>query len=68
MTNNENKTSNPGGVGFTGALTIVFVVLRLCGVINWSWIWVLFPFWGSIALAVIISVVICAVRLWGGKS
>lgn len=24
-------------------LTIAFTVLKLCGVINWSWFWVLFP-------------------------
>ena len=26
-------------------LGIIFVVLKLCGVISWSWWWVLCPFW-----------------------
>ena len=26
-----------------GMLAIVFIALKLCGVINWSWCWVLFP-------------------------
>ena len=36
-------------------LGIVFVVLKLTGVIGWSWWWVLAPFWvpAAIVLAVI---------------
>ena len=37
----ENKSS--GGIGFCGLLTIAFIVLKLCGVIEWSWFWVLSP-------------------------
>ncbi len=32
-----------GGIGFVGILQIVFIVLKLIGVINWSWWLVLFP-------------------------
>lgn len=40
----EIKVSNyGGGVSFTGLLTIAFVVLKLTGVINWSWWLVLLP-------------------------
>lgn len=31
-------------------LTIVFVVLKLCAVIMWSWWWVLCPMWFPIVL------------------
>jgi len=34
-----------------GLLGIVFVALKLCGVIGWSWWWVTAPFWGGLALA-----------------
>lgn len=37
------ESRNNNGIGFVGLLTIVFVVLKLCGVINWSWWWVLSP-------------------------
>lgn len=37
-------------------LFIVFLVLKLCGVITWAWIWVLSPIWLPIAIAVIIFV------------
>jgi hypothetical protein len=39
-----------------GILGIVFVTLKLCGVINWSWWWVLLPFYGPLALALVLLV------------
>lgn len=39
-------------IGFFGLLTILFVGLKLAGFIDWSWVWVLAPFWISILLAV----------------
>lgn len=33
------------GIGFTGLLAIVFIALKLGGVIVWSWWWVLAPIW-----------------------
>ena len=56
---NDNKSSASGGIGFTGLLTIVFIVLKLCGVIQWSWLWVLSPLWISFALAIIIIIIYC---------
>lgn len=53
---NENHASAKGGVGFTGLLQIVFIVLKLCGVINWSWVWVLAPLWISFGLAAVVVV------------
>jgi hypothetical protein len=42
MNVSESK-SQSGGIGFVGLLTICFIVLKLCGVIAWSWWWVLSP-------------------------
>lgn len=53
----ENKTTVNGGVGFTGLLTIVFIALKLCGVITWSWLWVLSPIWINAALCVVVLLV-----------
>ena len=33
--NNEKTTS--GGIGFGSALLLTFIILKLVGVINWSW-------------------------------
>ena len=54
------KNSNSGsssGIGFSGLLTIVFIVLKLIGVINWSWLWVLAPLWmGTLILIIIVLI------------
>lgn len=41
-----------------GLLGIAFIILRLCGVIAWPWVWVLAPFWIPFALALIICIII----------
>lgn len=45
-----NVQSYSGGDGFVGALTIVFIVLKLTGYIDWTWIWVLSPIWISASI------------------
>lgn len=42
------------GIGFAGMLCIVFIVLKLCGVIDWWWGWVLAPIW--LVLAIIVGI------------
>ncbi len=51
---NESKSS--GGIGFMGLLAILFIGLKLGGVISWSWLWVLGPL--CIPVAVIIPLAI----------
>lgn len=43
--------NNSSGITLSGVLLIVFIVLKLVGVINWSWIWVLSPLWISWMIA-----------------
>lgn len=52
-----------GGIGFSGMLTIVFITLKLIGVINWSWIWVLAPMWIPFIFIAICLVVILVIWL-----
>ena len=47
----EDKRYGSVGVGLCGLLTIVFIVLKLTGVIGWSWLWVLSPLWIPIAVS-----------------
>ena len=51
MSDYSNQTSS--GIGFFSLLTIVFIVLKLCNVIAWSWIWVLAPIWIPTAIIII---------------
>lgn len=43
----NNKETRRSGVGVLGLLGIAFIILKLCKVIEWSWLWVLAPFWRS---------------------
>lgn len=45
---------NTGGIGFVGLLQIVFITLKLLGMISWSWLWVISPTWVSIIIVAII--------------
>lgn len=53
----ENKTTT-SGIGFCGLLTIAFVVLKLVGIIKWSWLWVLSPVWIPSIVCLICSMII----------
>lgn len=64
MNNNANTTVRNGGIGFFGLLTLVFIVLKLTGVISWSWVWVLAPLWISFLISITIVIVMLFV-VWG---
>lgn len=46
----RGEASSSGGIGLLGVLGVVFVTLKLCGLIHWSWWWVLLPFYGPVSL------------------
>ncbi len=46
-----------GGIGFVGLLQIVFIVLKLCGVISWSWVLVMLPLIIIAGLLVVIFII-----------
>lgn len=48
------KNDTRCGMGFTSVLTLIFIVLKLCKVITWSWWWVLPPIWISWGLALVL--------------
>ena len=62
MSREESNKSYSGGIGFTGALTILFIALKLLGKIAWSWWWVLSPIWISVILYVIFIVVVVLIN------
>lgn len=59
--NKDNSTSK--GIGFVGLLQIVFIVLKLCGVIDWKWVWVLAPAWIDIGLAIIFLIIFAVISV-----
>ena len=46
------------GIGFTGALTILFIALKLLNKIDWSWWWVLSPLWITFGITIIILLIV----------
>ena len=59
----EQSVSYSGGIGFTGLLTIVFVILKLLGKIDWSWWRVLSPLWISFLLVMVFFVILLIIEL-----
>jgi hypothetical protein len=60
----KSSVSVNGGVGFIGLLTIVFIVLKLTGHINWSWLWVLSPLWISGLLGILFIAIFVFFIAW----
>lgn len=59
----RDKTTVRIGINFAEVLGVVFIALRLCGVIEWPWVWVLAPIWVPIGLwllAVLIAFIVAA--------
>lgn len=63
---NRNKNAAAGDVGFASILFFIFLVLKLTGVISWSWWWVTSPLWISLALAVLTLAILFLVYLIKG--
>ena len=41
------------GLTLSDLLLVVFIVLKLCGVIDWPWLWVLSPVWVSLLIVIL---------------
>ena len=59
----DSKTATSGGIGFIGLLTIAFIILKLCNVINWNWWWVISPIWITATFVLTIGLTIFLVLL-----
>ena len=63
-----NTKTKQGGLGIVSILTIVFIVLKLSGVIKWHWIWVLSPIWiSTVIMVAVFSVILIGGRIKKGK-
>lgn len=66
----SKKVEASGGIGFFSLLFLVFLVLKLVGVITWSWWWVTAPLWGpflvcfAIYLLTVIIVTLVGRKKW----
>jgi hypothetical protein len=53
----SKSTTNSGSGIVMGMLGVLFVGLKLTGFINWSWWYVTLPFWGGLALVLVILLI-----------
>lgn len=53
-----------GGIGFFGILLIVFIVLKLVGIINWSWWLVFIPLWIYLGILILLCIVGGIIIAW----
>lgn len=60
--NNNRRNTSVSGIGFADALLLVNIVLKLTGVIKWSWWVVLWPLWFSIIIFIIALVFIISIN------
>ena len=58
----EKIIAGIGELSFPEVLTIVFICLKLCGFIDWPWLWVLSPLWISVSLLLITAAVLFVIK------
>ena len=52
-----SSENNGSSIGFLGVLQIIFIVLKLCNVLQWSWWMVFIPAYISAGLTIILIVI-----------
>lgn len=52
----DNQVVQKGGMGLFGWMFLIFLTLKLVGVIAWSWWWVTAPLWMPFTILVLILV------------
>ncbi|AFM54752.1 hypothetical protein P12024L_32 [Nonlabens phage P12024L] len=53
-----SKNNNSGGTGLSGFLFLIFLILKLTDVIDWSWWWITSPLWIPLIIFVLIKFII----------
>ena len=57
-----SNTTKVYGTNAATLLGVAFIVLKLTGVINWSWWWVTSPFWIPWLLAIVLIIVLATIK------
>lgn len=59
-----NTQTSARGIGFAGALTLLFIGLKLAGFIGWAWWWVLAPAWiPAVVVALLLNACVVVLAL-----
>lgn len=49
-------------MGICSVLGLIFVTLKLTGVIAWSWLLVLLPFWGPLVICLLVVLILLGLK------
>jgi hypothetical protein len=64
---NESNPIVVRGTSFPTLLTVLFIALKLCGIIDWSWWWVLSPIPITLGIALVVFAGVIGVLMCGKK-
>ena len=69
MTEGDNmqKEVRYTGIGFVDALTLLFIALKLTGVIDWPWLLVLCPLWATLVFFITVALLVVIVTAHNNK-
>jgi uncharacterized protein (DUF983 family) len=59
----EKNSNTSNGVSLSTVVFVVFLILKLTKVIDWSWLWVTSPLWIPLGIVLIILAIIGLVLL-----
>jgi len=65
---NESNPIIVKGTSLPTLLTVLFIALKLCGIIDWSWWWVLSPIPITLGIALGVFAVVLSVLMIGKKN
>ena len=65
---NESNPIVVRGTSLPTLLTVLFIALKLCGIIDWSWWWVLSPIPITIGIALGVFAVAVSIALYTGRN
>lgn len=60
-----SSTVSGAGGGFLTLLAILFIALKLTGVIEWAWMWVLAPLWIPFAISCVVILLVTLAYVFG---
>ena len=63
----RDDSSSHYGLTFNGLLQVAFIVLKLCNVIKWRWLWVLAPTWIPLGIVLLFLLIALGVSVWAER-
>lgn len=60
----SSKSITIGGTGFFNLLFLVFLVLKLTKVIDWSWWWITAPLWGQVVFVILVAILVVGIGVF----